>query len=98
MNILISFIAIIVLSLCIALFSTYIFRKNAWVIILIEVPMILFLTLKDIIERYPTGNIENQLKSYFLNPVNNFYLRYIPFLICTIIFVIYFKEKLNARN
>ena len=98
MNILISFIVIIIFSLFIALFSTYIFRKNAWVIILIEIPMVLSSTLKDIIEIYPSGDIKYQLTSYFINFSNKFYLRYLPFLICTAIFIIYFKGKFQNIN
>ena len=93
MNILICFIAIIILSLFIALFSTYIFRKNAWIIILIEIPMVLSSTLKDIIEIYPSGDIKYQLISYFINFSNKFYLRYLPLFIFTTIFIIYFKGK-----
>lgn len=98
MKILISFIVIIIFSLFIALFSTYIFRKNAWVIILIEIPMVLSSTLKDIIEIYPSGDIKYQLTSYFINFSNKFYLRYLPLLICTIIFIIYFKGEFQNMN
>ena len=98
MNILICFIAIIILSLFIALFSTYIFRKNAWIIILIEIPMVLSSTLKDIIEIYPSGDIKYQLISYFINFSNKFYLRYLPLFIFTTIFIIYFKGKFKNLN
>ena len=98
MNILICFIVIIILSLFISLFSTYIFGKNAWVVILIEIPMVLSSTLKDIIEIYPSGNIKYQLTSYFVNFNNKFYLRYLPLFIFTIIFIIYFKGKFKNLN
>lgn len=94
----ICFIWGIVLPLLIVAFSKYIFRKNAWIIILIEIPMMLFFTLTDILTRYPIGNIKYKLTSYFMNITNNFYLRYLPFVILTTICIVYFKGKINIKD
>lgn len=63
-----------------------VFKKRFCIIVTIETIVILFLTLLGVIGNYPTGNIQNQLSLYFGNRTNDFYLKYIPLIISTIIF------------
>jgi amino acid transporter len=69
-------------------------KKRTWMIIGIEVFIVLLLTWIGIIENYPTGNMQSQLSSYFGDITNNFYLKYIPFIIMTIILI----QMLNKQN
>ncbi len=64
-----------------------IFKIRTWIIISVETLIVLILTLIGIIENDPTGNMQRQLTSYFGNIKNYFYLKYIPFIIITLIFI-----------
>lgn len=79
-------IFIILVSFIIAYFGIKVLRKRSCIIVPIEIIIVFFLTLLGIIENYPTGNIQNQLSSYFGNITNDLYLKYIPLIILTIIF------------
>jgi len=85
---------VIVAPFVLAYLGVKIFKKRAWVIISIETFIVLFLTFVGIIENNPTGNMQRQLSSYFGNITNNFYLKYLPLIIITIIFIRLFKKAI----
>jgi len=72
--------------------GSYIFKKRAWVIVIIEIIAIMFLTFVGIIENNPMGNMQRQLSSYFGNITNDFYLKYLPLVVMTMIFIRLFKK------
>lgn len=87
---------VIIAPLIFAFLGLKIFKKRIWIIIGIETFIVLLLTFVGIIENNPTGNMQRQLSSYFGNITNSFYLKYIPFLIVTILFIQFFKKTKHS--
>jgi hypothetical protein len=88
---------VIVVPLLLAFFGVRQLKIRAWIIFSFEVLIILLLTFVDIIENYPIGSLQRQLTSYFGNITNNFYLKYIPFIILSVIFVKFLKKPYNPK-
>lgn len=88
---------VIVAPFILAFLGVKIFKKRIWIIVSIEVLIVLPLTYIGIIENNPMGNMQRQLSSYFGNITNNFYLKYIPLIVITIIFIQFFKKQ-NKRK
>jgi hypothetical protein len=71
-------------------------KKIRRLIYFLQELIILFFTFVDIIQNHPYGNMSQQLRSYFGNMANNFYVKYLPFLLITIIVIkIYDRNKKN---
>ncbi len=82
--------------LILAFLGLKVFNKRIWIIVGIETLIVLLLTFVGIIENNPTGNMQRQLSSYFGNITNDFYLKYLPFIIVTIIFIQFFKKTKHS--
>jgi amino acid transporter len=67
--------------------------KRTWIILSGEIFIVVLLTFIGIIENNPTGNMQRQLASYFGDITNDFYLKYIPFILATVILLQFIKKK-----
>jgi hypothetical protein len=87
----------IVAPFVITFLGAKIFKIRTWIIVSFETLVVLLLTFVDIIENNPMGSLQGQLSSYFGNITNNFYLKYIPLIIVTIIFMQFLKKQSNRK-
>lgn len=88
---------LIVTPLILGFLGGRLLKRGTLLVVIIELIVILPLTYIRIIENYHVGNIQRQLSSYFGKITNDFYLKYLPSIILTIIFVQIFK-KLKRRS
>lgn len=73
--------------------------KKKWVISILQGLMLLPLIIIGMIENNPMGNIQRQVTSYFGDFTNDFYLKYIPFIVITAILLwIMKKHSKNVVN
>lgn len=89
----ITYVVFIILMPCLLAYIGRRVLKNIFWIIVIEAIMILILTFIGIIENNPMGNTQRQLASYFSQFNNDFYIKYLPFVTLTIIFMRLFKGR-----
>jgi hypothetical protein len=75
-----------------------ILKIRTWIIFSFEALIVLLLTFVDIIENYPIGSLQRQLTSYFGNITSHFYLKYIPFLILSIIFIKFLTKTYSPKG
>lgn len=84
----------IVVPFVLAFLGVKILKKWTWVIISIEVFIVLYLSFSGIIENNPMGTMQRQLSSYFGNITNDFYLKYVPLIIMTTMFMQLLKKTI----
>ncbi|MDF2801884.1 MAG: hypothetical protein K0S61_1787 [Anaerocolumna sp.] len=86
-------IILIIGPFIVAFISNKLLKDKSWIIIGIETIIIFLLTFIGIIENNPTGNTQRQLNSYFGTLKNEFYLKYLPFLLLSIILMYIFRRR-----
>lgn len=83
---------IVVLPVVFAAIARIVLKKK-WVITIIQGLILLPFIIIGMIENNPMSNIQRQVISYFGDITNDFYLKYIPFVLITAILLWIMKKQ-----